>query len=198
MAGMGWLERSQTVVAPDNRVWTVRRVLLPRPPRWKGKPLPWTGSGDTTGSNGTSNDSTKDPRERDASSMWKDDRSRDSGWGAWEGLEFAGDIGDALPAVAAVILGVAAIVLLFTFAWFVLFPVLFFLGDLLLILLIAAGGVAVRVLFRRPWKIEASTGPIPERHSWGVVGVRASADAVKTVAYALSRGTAPEAIRLAR
>jgi hypothetical protein len=195
MAGMGWLERTQTVVAPDSHVWTVRRVLLPRPPRWKGRPLTWGRSND-----GTRTDSTKDAGDRDESAMWKDDRSSDTGWReAWQGLEFAGDIGDALPAVAAAIFAVALMVLLFTFAWFVLFPVLFFLGDLLLILLIAAGGVALRVLFRRPWKIEARRVEPPQKtHTWGVVGLRASNEAVKTVAYALSRGTTAEEIRLAR
>jgi hypothetical protein len=197
---MGWLERSQTIVAPDTRVWTVRRVLLPRPPRWKGKPITWGRSKDGTATNTNSADRTKDARERDESSMWRDDRVSDSGWrGAWEGLEFAGDIGDALPAVAVAIFAVAAMVLFFTFAWFVVFPVLFFLGDLLLILLIAAGGVAVRMLFRRPWKIEAHTvEPPQESHTWGVVGLRGSNEAVKTVAYSLSRGWLPEEIRLAR
>jgi hypothetical protein len=177
---MGWLERTQTVVAPDSHVWTVRRVLLPRPPRWWGKKK-------------EQSDTAPPPPGRDAD---------DNAWvgeAAFEVVGSVGDLGDALPAVAAAALAIALVIAVLTFAWFVVFPVLLLLGDLLLILLIAAGGVAVRVLFRRPWKIEARrVEPPQETHTWGVVGVRASSEAVKTVAYALSRGTPAEEIRLAR
>jgi hypothetical protein len=70
--------------------------------------------------------------------------------------------------------------------------VLFFIVDLLILLVIAAGGIALRVLFRRPWMIEAKTpGPPPARDTWGVVGIRASAQAVETVAQAIRRGDPP-------
>lgn len=179
MAGIGWLERRKTVVAPDGRAWTVRRVLLPRPPRWKGKKK----------------------QQPDAASPPAESDTDDNAWVGEAAFEVAGnvgDLGDALPAVAAAALAIALVIAVGTFAWIVLFPVLFFLAELLLILLIAAGGVAIRVLFRRPWKIEARTVEPPQvSHTWGVIGMRASADAVETVAYALSRGTAPDEIHLA-
>ena len=182
MAGMGWLARTKTVAAPDGQAWGVRRVLLARPPRWRGKKTEQP-------------DPPRQPAERDADH---------NAWVGEAAVEVAGDFGvdalaDALPAVAAAALAIALVIAVLTFAWIVVFPVLFFLGDLFLVLLIAAGGVAVRVLFRRPWKIEArSVEPPQETHTWGVVGVRASSEAVKTIAYALSRGTPAEEIRLAR
>ena len=130
-------------------------------------------------------------------------RERPDSAGSWldvlDGLDFVGNVGEALGGIGVAIAVIAFVVLLFVFAYLVLFPVLFFLGDLLLILLIAAGGVAVRVLFRRPWKIEARTdGLLAEQHSWGVVGVRASAAGVESVAHMLERGEPPDEIRLDR
>ena len=55
------------------------------------------------------------------------------------------------------------------------------------------------MLFRRPWKIEARTdGLLAEQHSWGVVGVRASATGVESVADMLERGEPPDETRLDR
>lgn len=66
-------------------------------------------------------------------------------------------------------------------------------------------GVAARVLFRRPWVVEArsaeplppettdawsSDAPVPavRRHTWRVVGWRASGEQVEAVAKALAHG----------
>ncbi|MGH3838172.1 MAG: hypothetical protein ACRDSF_21130 [Pseudonocardiaceae bacterium] len=59
--------------------------------------------------------------------------------------------------------------------------------DLILAILLTALGVAGRLLFRRPWTVEAvsDTG---ERHRWQVVGSRASRDLVADVANALAHG----------
>jgi len=170
----GFLARSRSITGPDGRVWRVRRVLLPRPPRWKGRPLPKHG---------------KRERTKRSARNWAD---------AADGLDVVGNIGEGLGGVAAVLVAIVFVVVLIAFAWFVLFPVLFLLLDLVLILLIAGGGVALRLLFRRPWKIEAKTEDPLESHSWGVVGLRASADAVHSVADALARGVPPGEIRPAR
>jgi hypothetical protein len=168
----GWIaERqahTQQVVGRDDRIWTVRRVVLPRPPRWIRK---------------------KRQQHRESNNAKK----RESSWmDALDGLDFVANVGDALdgPGVGIVvgIFALAAIVLAIVF----LFPVLFFLADLLILLLIAGVGILLRVFLRRPWKIEAKTpGPPPEEITWGVVGMRASAKAVETVAAGISRGDPP-------
>lgn len=154
------LARTRSVAAPDGRTWTVRRGLLPRPPRWMG----W----------GFRNRRRTGPVADDDPSEW------------WHALDLVPDGGDSVSAVVVLIAIVAALVL----AWFVVFPLLFFLADLLIVLLLAAGGVAFRVLFRRPWRVEASTdGPPPAQAAWAVVGVRDSAEAVRAVAEQLAAGT---------
>jgi hypothetical protein len=187
--------RRRTVTDPRGREWTVRRVLLPRPPRWKG------------------------PQPRRRNGREREDRGGSWGLESLDGMSGLGEIGDALGGVGAAIVAILLVIALLTFAWLVLFPALFFLADLLVLVLIAAGGVAVRVLFRRPWKIEATAPavvepvevdlerdfwagpaepvtPPPETRTWGVVGLRASADAVDAVADAIQRGTPPDEIRL--
>jgi hypothetical protein len=165
---MGWIARKETVVAPDERVWTVRRVLLPRPPRWI------------------------DNRRKPAD----DQRARDWGETAWGGIEFGSGALDAAANGPTALVVALIVFLVLLLLWAFLIPALFFLFDLLIVLMITLAGGAVRVLFRRPWKIEARTdGLLAEQHTWGVVGVRASDDAVHTVAYALSRGMAAQEIR---
>jgi hypothetical protein len=62
--------------------------------------------------------------------------------------------------------------------------------DLLFLLLIAAAAVAMRVLFRRPWIVEAATDG-DTRH-WPVVGFRSSKAMVGEVSWALQNGRALE------
>lgn len=89
---------------------------------------------------------------------------------------------------------VIAIVALLAIVVFVL-PVLIFLLDVLVVLALAAGGIVARILFRRPWKIVASTAAgIGQAHAWAVVGTRVSARAVEGVARQLLMGTNPIAI----
>jgi hypothetical protein len=166
----GFLAKSRTVTGPDGRAWNVRRLLLPRRPRWKGR-------------------RSGEPGEKRSKSARAGDW-----WQTFDSISSLGDLGE-LGGVGAAIAAIALVALLFVFAWFVLFPALFLLLDLIIILLIAAGGVAVRVLFRRPWKIEARTEGPHESHHWGVVGLRASADAVHTVADAIAAGMPPNEIR---
>jgi hypothetical protein len=54
-------------------------------------------------------------------------------------------------------------------------------GELVLIGLVLVGAVVGRVLFRRPWTIEA-IAPTGERSTWAVTGWRRSAKAVRNVA----------------
>jgi hypothetical protein len=59
--------------------------------------------------------------------------------------------------------------------------------DLVLVILLTALGVAGRLLFRRPWAVEAASDT-GERHRWQVVGWRASSELVADVVNALAHG----------
>lgn len=84
-------------------------------------------------------------------------------------------------------------------------PLLLAVVDLVFLLLVTVLGLAARVLFRRPWVVEArsstplapdpgaarpSDAPVPaaRRHTWRVVGWRASGEHVDHVANALAHG----------
>jgi hypothetical protein len=69
-------------------------------------------------------------------------------------------------------------------------PLIGVVADLILAILLTALGVAGRLLFRRPWSVEAvsDTG---ERHRWQVVGWRASRQLVADVVNALAHGNLP-------
>lgn len=85
--------------------------------------------------------------------------------------------GDLLEGVAVFI--VVIIVVLFMI--FIGLPFLIALGELLIIVLLALLGVVGRVLFRRPWTVDA-VSPTGQHHSWPVVGWRASGAARKFIA----------------
>jgi hypothetical protein len=84
----------------------------------------------------------------------------------------------------------AALVLAVLFLLFVGFPFLFALIDVVVILVLTGLGLVTRVLFRRPWVVEA-TGGDQIRRTWRVVGWRASHEAVDDVADALAHGHPP-------
>ena len=78
---------------------------------------------------------------------------------------------------------VAGLVILF------LLPLLIVLGQILVILVLIAAGVASRVLFRRPWEVDAVTeGPPEESHLWRIVGWRNSGEAIREAAGSLRQG----------
>lgn len=91
----------------------------------------------------------------------------------------------------AVLLG-SALLLALTFA---VLPALALAFDIALILLVAAAGVVARVLFRRPWVVEAhEEGRVGERREWLVIGWRASGRVIEEVAVALESGLPLETI----
>ena len=67
----------------------------------------------------------------------------------------------------------------------VVFPALALAVDLLLVLVFTGGGVATRLLFRRPWTVVAeevaTSRPDPQLRTWQVVGWRASGRLVDEV-----------------
>lgn len=86
-----------------------------------------------------------------------------------------------------VVLGLVVVVLLVVF--FVI-PLLVALVDILLLLVLAGLGIVGRVVFRRPWVVEArSTGGVVLR--WRVVGWRASREFRERAAESLGAGVVP-------
>ena len=67
-----------------------------------------------------------------------------------------------------------------SWSWFFVLPIAILAVDLLFVLLLAAVSIATRVLFRRPWIVEATTPG--EQHQRPVVGYRASKEMVDDTA----------------
>jgi hypothetical protein len=91
-------------------------------------------------------------------------------------------LGDA-DGVLAVIAVIAVLILLFT----VVFPVIVLGIELLLVVVLLVGGIAARLLFRRPWTIRARAGDGREL-AWRAVGFRRSGRVRDDVAAALALG----------
>jgi hypothetical protein len=102
------------------------------------------------------------------------------------------DIGDVPAAIAVVVVLLAALV----FAWFVLVPILVLLLDVLLVAILVTGAVSVRVLFRRPWTVRATTDD--SNLQWGVAGYRAARRSVHETADLVQRGLVPDSTTTSR
>jgi hypothetical protein len=64
-------------------------------------------------------------------------------------------------------------------------PAVLFLGELAVVLLLVGLGVLGRILFRRPWTVEARLAGTNEGRQWKVAGWRASGEQVAAVAERL-------------
>jgi hypothetical protein len=87
------------------------------------------------------------------------------------------DIG-CLPALGVAITGIAVVLL----AIFFVLPALVFAVELLAVLVLLLLGAMARVLFRRPWTVEARVKGTNQGREWKVVGWRASGELVAQVA----------------
>jgi hypothetical protein len=90
---------------------------------------------------------------------------------------------DVLDSAAVVVLVIAGVALLV----FVAIPLVLVVVDLAIALVLTALGIAARLLFRRPWTVEAVSGA-GDRHRWRVVGWRASREQAADVVNALAHG----------
>ncbi len=96
----------------------------------------------------------------------------------------APDVGEAI-----LVFIVAIVVVLFLIFFGI--PFLIALGELLIVLALAVAGLVGRVLFRRPWTVDA-VSPDGEHTMWSVVGWGASGAARQFIADRLaSAGTVP-------
>lgn len=105
----------------------------------------------------------------------------------------AGDLLDpgCAPDIAEGIFVFIVLVVVVLFLIFIGIPFLIALGELLFIVLVALAGVVSRVLFRRPWTVDA-VSPGGAHHDWHVVGWRASGAARQFIADRVrGAGTVP-------
>jgi hypothetical protein len=146
------------VVDPDGTDWTVRRRWLPR---YEGRGL----------------------RER-----LRQRRARSAGRQAHDVLRWYDRLGipfadDSLTAVIVSLLVIGGLILLVLFG----IPALLALVDLALVLAVTAAGLIGRLLFRRPWTVEAraTTGDLHEAH---VVGWRRAGELAAAMARSIENG----------
>jgi hypothetical protein len=90
------------------------------------------------------------------------------------------------------LVGLVVVVLAVLLLVVVVIPLTIVLLDLLLLVVLIVGGAAAKVLFRRPWAVDAAPeDPAADGLRWHVVGWRASAERCRTVAELLAAGLRP-------
>jgi hypothetical protein len=104
------------------------------------------------------------------------------GGGGW------GDLGDDIAIGIAIIVGMIVFGVLF---WWLLLPLLLLVLDVVVVVVLLIVGIVSRVLFRRPWIVEA-TGPGGTRVGTDVVGWRAALRSRDEIADRLRLGWAPQ------
>ena len=93
-----------------------------------------------------------------------------------------------LASIAAALLTVALIVAFFTAVW----PLLALTIELVILAVLFVAGIVGRVLFRRPWTVEARARHLSAR--WQVSGWRASGQLVDQIARRIAAGEDPRRI----
>ncbi|MFI7603484.1 hypothetical protein [Actinoplanes sp. NPDC049681] len=104
------------------------------------------------------------------------------GGGGW------GDLGDDIVVGIAVIVGMIVVGVLF---WWLLLPLLLLVLDVVAVVALVVVGVAGRVLFRRPWTVQAR-GPAGAEAAAAVVGWRAALRTRDEIADKIRLGFRPE------
>lgn len=99
---------------------------------------------------------------------------------AFDASELIGHGAD-LPVIGILFLVVAVILLAVAAVLFVI-PAVIFLVELSFVLAVVLVGVLGRVLFGRPWTVEAHRQDALHRYEWKVTGWRASSELVRSVA----------------
>ncbi len=155
--------RSVFVHDPQGRRWNVSVRMLPWGVRWRGPRI-----------------RRKEHAEETA------DGVRERRWYDWV------DVGDPLVALDEGLGGFAVVLLVLTAivigVLFVL-PAFILLVELLIVATLVLGAVAVRVLFRRPWLVDAVSDD-GQRLTWKVVGYARSREVTHEFANLLGKGVA--------
>ncbi|MEU4244919.1 hypothetical protein [Actinoplanes sp. NPDC026619] len=169
--------RTVTVQASDGVTWRVRVVWEPR---WRALARRFGGwrrrrKGDDGG---------PDLGGLDLSSGGHHGGGGGGGWS---------DLGDDIAVLIAVVIGL--IVFGFVF-WWLLLPLLLLVLDVVVVIVLLIVGVVARVLFRRPWIVEATGGSPGSPVTAEVVGWRAALRTRDEMAEKLRLGYRPEDLGL--
>ena len=164
--------RTVSVTAPEGTPWNVRVVWAPR---WRALARRFGG--------------------------WRAKRTGRSGDVVDGALQVGGDIPtsawrrrlDLGDEIAAIVFIVVAFVLGVGLFWWVLLPLVLVLLDVVIVVILLAVSILARVLFRRPWIVEA-TAPGHDRLTTSVVGWRAALLRRDEIADSLRRGLRPDAV----
>jgi hypothetical protein len=108
----------------------------------------------------------------------------------WDGLgDVASGFADGGDGIGGILAGIALVIAVLLLLVIVL-PLLLAFVEVLALAVLALVAVGARILFRRPWTIEAVDGD-GSVLSWRIVGWRASGDHARLVARQLRRGLPP-------
>jgi len=164
--------RTVSVTAPEGTPWNIRVVWAPR---WRA--LARRFGGWRAKRTGRSGDAVEGALQAGGDIPT-------TGGGGGGGL----DLGDEIAAILIILVAFVVGVALF---WWVLLPLLLVLLDIVIVLILMAVSMVARVLFRRPWTVEA-TAPGQDRLTTSVVGWRAALRRRDEIADSLRRGLRPE------
>ncbi|WP_213005572.1 hypothetical protein [Paractinoplanes toevensis] len=168
--------RTVTVQASDGVAWRVRVVWEPR---WRALARRFGGW-------------RRKRKDRDGGGDFPDPGlDLPSGGHHSGGGGFMSDLADDLVVGIAIIIGLIVFGFLF---WWLLLPLLLLVLDIIVVVLLVIAGVVGRVLFRRPWIVEA-TGP--QKVTAEVVGWRAALRTRDEMAEKLRLGYRPEDVAAA-
>ena len=92
------------------------------------------------------------------------------------------------------VVGLLAAVVCVLLFWWIVVPLLLAVVDVVVVIALVVGGIVVRVVFRRPWVIEAESAD-GRRYTRRVVGWRAACAELSSLAVQISTGSA-EVLRL--
>ncbi|GII24426.1 hypothetical protein [Planosporangium mesophilum] len=129
--------RTITTSSPDGVAWKVRVVWQPR---WRALARRFGGW--------------RRRRRGDSSGVPNLDLPTGGGGGGGGGDGFLGNLADDILVGLAVIVAMVVVGALF---WWLLLPLLLLVLDVVVVLLLLAVAIPARVLFRRPWTVEAAT-----------------------------------------
>ena len=167
MQGLRGLECRTRATAPDGRVWTVRRRVTRRSPRWVG----WGFS--------------VNPFRADAHVT--------TGWGNYW-VMIALVIGFVMFGLVASIVIVVVLAVVALVVWSFVAPLVVWVLDAIVLTIVALVGLGGHVIARTPWTVEATDDLHPESgfartaHRWPVTGGAASARAVAELAARIEAG----------
>lgn len=154
--------RTITATTPDGTPWRVRVIWQPR---WRALARRFGG--------------------------WRRKRRRRDNSGGLDGMDVPTSGGGGSDDWAVAILVIVGLIVVGGAFWWLLLPLLLVLIDAIVIMVLLAGGIATRVLLRRPWTVEATNSAVESddpRFTTDVVGWREALRVRDEIAANIERG----------